>query len=180
MENNTDKFPSIEALAVLARRHSGADFAAAFRDHYLVMEAPSDDDGPERAFRTIDVSTLGTRGARAVGVIPVVKRPGVNPYASMITVGRARNNDITIEEMSMSKLHAWIRVPTADNGGAPPTITDAGSRNGTFVNGRLVGEGPTPLAVGARLRLGRVEFHLVDGVELHRTLRQLRSPALAA
>lgn len=86
-------------------------------------------------------------------VCPLVKRD-VNKFASMITLGRAANNDIRINLPSISKFHAYFtHVQSNDTW----FIADANSSNGTFVNGeRLKGEKTrTKLANGAAVRLGQ-------------------------
>ena len=60
----------------------------------------------------------------------VAKRPGANEY-SFITVGRATNNDIVLELNSVSKCHAVL-----SHVGDDYSIADAGSSNGTKLNGR--------------------------------------------
>jgi hypothetical protein len=90
---------------------------------------------------------------RATYVCPLVKRD-VNKFASMITVGRAANNDIRINLPSISKFHAYFtHVASNDTW----FVADANSSNGTFVNGeRLKGDkSRVKLANGAAVRLGQ-------------------------
>jgi hypothetical protein len=170
------EFPPLSELIILAVKQSPAEFGMRFRDHYLITECigttagwnvPT---GYPPATTEIPAFQPGDRGF--LGVTPVVKRDGANPYSSMITLGRARNNDVPITDISVSKLHAWIR--RGDNGtfdSGPYTITDAGSRNGTFVNGQEVFREACALPVGAKLRLGLVEFVFVDVGGLYVALR---------
>lgn len=60
---------------------------------------------------------------------PLVKRPGSNVFASMITLGRASNNDIVIEGEGISKFHAYF-IESGDEW----LLVDAGSSFGTFVD----------------------------------------------
>lgn len=170
----TIDFPSLPELLELAGKLSPRDFVSRFADHYLITEAVgSSASVPDRLFKTTEIGTFKASQQRGIlGVAPVTKRKGVNPYTSMITLGRARNNDVPITDISVSKLHAWVR--RGDNGlfdSGDFSITDAGSRNGTFVNGVAVSREPHPLPVGARLRLGLVEFWFVDGAGLFQALR---------
>ena len=170
----TPDFPSLPELLALAAKLSLREFVQRFPHHYLITETVGSAMGaPDRLFKTTEVGALkGTQQRGILGVAPVVKREGVNPYTSMITLGRARNNDVPITDISVSKLHAWIR--RGDNGAFTHgdfSITDAGSRNGTFVNGVAVSREPHPLPVGARVRLGLVEFWFVDAGGLHQALR---------
>lgn len=70
----------------------------------------------------------------------VVTRPGGPEFVALsepgLSMGRAAHNDVTLEDESVSRLHAVLE---ARAGGW--SIRDLGSRNGTFVNGeRIVGE----------------------------------------
>lgn len=50
-----------------------------------------------------------------------------------LTIGRKEDNDIHIDHMSVSGYHAKI-----DNAEGSFTVTDLGSTNGTFVNGKKI------------------------------------------
>lgn len=50
-----------------------------------------------------------------------------------LTIGRKEDNDIHIDHMSVSGYHARI-----DNTEGSFTVTDLGSANGTFVNGKKI------------------------------------------
>ena len=75
-------------------------------------------------------------------------------FSERISVGRARNNDLVLRHGSVSKFHAWFRC---DDQGAF-YLGDAGSRNGTTVNGEpLVGAMPVLLFAGDLVQIGSVE-----------------------
>lgn len=77
------------------------------------------------------------------------KRPG-NPFPNMVSVGRAMNNDLTIQLESISKLHGYFL--REGNGWF---FVDHRSTNGTLVNDmRLEPEEKRALADGDRVRLG--------------------------
>lgn len=83
---------------------------------------------------------------------PLVKSDR-NPLSDLLTVGRSASNDVVIDSVEVSKLHAWIKAT-----GAGFTISDQGSTNGTFVDGvRLEPRVDHTLRPGARVRLGTVE-----------------------
>lgn len=63
------------------------------------------------------------------------------------TIGRMENNDICIPEQHVSRQHAVINYRDGIF-----MITDLGSANGTFVNGRML-DTPFPLASGDEIRL---------------------------
>lgn len=90
-------------------------------------------------------------------VIPLRKRPGANTFSSMITVGRANNNDIVIRNPAVSKFHAYFRETTEGW-----LLTDADSTNGTHVDDTLV-EPRTSVLVGSegRIALGDQGTELV-------------------
>lgn len=65
------------------------------------------------------------------------------------TIGRAATNDVVLDDDDVSRRHATLVLSAS---GA--TIADAGSTNGTMLDGSGVGETPAPIAPGARLRVG--------------------------
>ncbi|TVR58022.1 MAG: FHA domain-containing protein, partial [Gemmatimonadales bacterium] len=71
---------------------------------------------------------------------------------SIFRVGRRQDLEISLHperDLEVSALHAEIRAE-ADGW----SIRDLGSRNGTFLNGRVVGGAPVPLRPGDEVRLG--------------------------
>jgi len=72
---------------------------------------------------------------------------------SSISVGRAPDNDLALEEVSVSRHHARLSVE-----GGRLTVEDLGSANGTFVAGeRIVANVANVVPLGQTLRLGDVE-----------------------
>jgi hypothetical protein len=81
--------------------------------------------------------------------IPLTKQ-GENPFGMMITVGRARNNDVVLEHKATSKFHAYFR-----HFGGKWSLCDANSSNGTYLNGmRLPPERSRPLKSGDHIGFG--------------------------
>jgi len=74
------------------------------------------------------------------------------------TLGRHRNNDVVVADGKVSSFHARIdRTPEGF------VVHDLGSRNGTFLNGRRIGEGL--LTSGDELRFGTARLvYRVDSV----------------
>jgi hypothetical protein len=94
-------------------------------------------------------------------------------FATMITVGRTGNNDIPIEDIQISKFHAFFR--RTGNG---YELEDAGSRNGTYVNDRLLEKGRShKIAVGDLLAFAELPFDVCDAEALW---DRLRAPSAAA
>ena len=91
---------------------------------------------------------------------------------AVVTIGRARGNDIFLYDQTVSKLHALFRK---DEEGVT-WLFDPGSRNGTYC-------GPTRLRVGTQHRLGAGEVLSFGGVKalykgpaaLHAFLRAIAS-----
>jgi ribosomal protein L27 len=84
----------------------------------------------------------------------------------IVTLGRASNNDVVIPDPSVSRMHAVMK--RNDDGAF--LILDAGSSNGTTVNGSSVlvrGHGPpTQVKPGDNVRLGRVECTFTNATAL--------------
>ena len=68
--------------------------------------------------------------------------------AKQTTIGRASTNDVVLDSMQVSRHHALVTVD-----GPSVTLSDLGSRNGVFVNGRRVSE--SRLHHGDEVRIGR-------------------------
>ena len=84
----------------------------------------------------------------------VIQRPGHTdetfPLASNpIRVGRLPDNDLAIDEQSVSRHHAVISPE-----GEGHTVADLGSRNGVWINGQRVADTPVPLREGDEVALG--------------------------
>ena len=85
-----------------------------------------------------------------------------------ITIGRTPDNDVTIAESSISARHCFARVL-----GAEVTLTDAGSTNGTFINGvRLPPKKAQKIAEGDVLTLGRFTLAVHTPRGFIRSLRE--------
>jgi hypothetical protein len=91
-------------------------------------------------------------------------------FPSMITVGRTENNDLVIPDEQVSKVHAFFRQYDHHL-----EISDAGSRNGTFVAGRrLESRGASvPVKAQDRVCFGALEFILLDARACWEWLRQV-------
>jgi hypothetical protein len=73
-----------------------------------------------------------------------------NPFAGMITIGRARNNDVILQHPAISKMHAILHQQGRDW-----LIEDRSSTNGTFLNeSKLASNERFQVTDGVRLRLG--------------------------
>lgn len=75
-----------------------------------------------------------------------------------ITIGRRADQDIVIDDPSVSRTHARIHGGTGE-----AALEDAGSTNGTAINGRRIGSGRVPVRDGDRLQLGNVVLQYRSG-----------------
>ncbi len=116
------------------------------------------------------VSTVELKAEAArVRIAPLVKRADSNSFTMMITLGRTDNNDVTLKHTMISKFHAYFRQL-----GGSWTLSDAGSLNGTTIDGRrLPPERALPVRSGNRIVVGgavAVQFlepaDLYDAVQL--------------
>lgn len=112
-------------------------------------------------------------GERHPTVLPVKKVQTTFP--SMITVGRARNNDIVVPDALVSKFHAFFRQ--LDDG--EWALADAGSANGTRIGDtELPPKGaPEKVKNGDRITFGVSAFRFVDAAGLWVALREPPPPA---
>lgn len=92
----------------------------------------------------------------------------------LVTVGRLPNNDVVIPDISVSRFHAFVKR----GGNGAFQIQDAGSTNGTTVNGSNVpsrGAGsPTELKSGDNLRIGQVAFTFLEVNALRQFVLEFR------
>ncbi len=119
MENGEVSFRAVYPHPMIVRR--GAD---------------EDEDGPNYNTVLATRETLA-KAAKAkespeqpLEVYPIRKRPGA-PFPDRVGVGRTRNADVCVPFPAVSKYHAYFSAS-----GEKHCITDAGSKNGTFVDGK--------------------------------------------
>lgn len=166
--------------AAVAARGKEA-FVAAFPHPFLLalsgLEAPQ---GPARTIRMeggpelINAIMAERRRMKAEGkdkgpvVLPV--RKVQTTFPSMITVGRAKNNDIVVPDALVSKFHAFFRQLDDGDWG----VADAGSANGTRLgDADLPPKGqPERVRPGDRITFGGVSaFRFLDAGGLWAALR---------
>ena len=154
------------AIVDAVEQLSATDFVARTHGYFLVV-AEDIDDLPT-GFRTDVVEFVAPQRP----VVPVrfqvlpVRKTDSNPFASRISIGRARNCDVVIRHASISKLHA--HVVKTDNGFE---LTDASSTNGVWVNGEKIAPGkPVRINVGDTISLGELAALFVDAPQLYERL----------
>ncbi len=103
-----------------------------------------------------------SRPERGQKLVYEVRKRGhkLNPFTFGVTVGRVDNNDIPIEDRSVSRFHAFLQESKKGW-----VLSDAESKNGTFLEGKRLQKGEkVVLKDGATIRFGEVEvrFYLPD------------------
>jgi hypothetical protein len=144
-------------LSTIARRFL-TDEEGARRDHQqplLVLEAPPEDRQEALYFATGAGKRERPRSGEGI-VYVLEKAPGKpNAFAMGVTVGRTENNDVVLEDNSVSRFHAYFQKDPS--GGW--RLVDAESTCGTFVGLlRLTAKQPFKLPPMARVRFGELEL----------------------
>jgi len=152
-------------LSWLAKRSAGADLTShtqRYPGDWLVWE-PGHWHPPPKAGSTLSaggpsLTPLPAGEALAIALEPTPGRPS-------LTLGRGAENDIVIDDATLSRTH--LVLSRAEGGGW--TVGDAGSSNGSFLDGRRLEPGrPEPVVDGSRVKAGsvRLTFHDAGGLYL--------------
>ena len=166
--------------AALAARQGRDTFVGTHRNLFLVSESRQ---GPLVPMKTMEFRAISLNPddyeeeataahAPRVSIAPnahavqeISKKQ--NLFGEMITVGRTQNHDIVLLHATVSKFHAFFRTE-----GEVLQVFDAGSRNGTFVNGRrLPPKVPVPVSPGDNVSFGSVDCVIRDSAALYDLLR---------
>lgn len=154
-------------------------FSSLYVDPVLVHAEPLAH-ADEREFRT----RVGAAPARfeaaaelalrpALLVTPIRKGPA-SAFQGQISVGRTRMSDLHFPYARLSKFHAYFTW--TDNEPRDYFLTDAGSTNGTFVEGRrLQPKVATPLADRSYVTFGHYHFLFLTTAGLYQALNELAS-----
>lgn len=113
--------------------------------------------------RSVGGAGAGLQGAASMPKL-VIKTRGASPMKyelteeSTVSIGRERSNSIVLaSDAGISRVHARIvRV------GKRFALEDAGSANGTRLNGKRIGRERVPLCSGDRIRAGSTEIVFED------------------
>jgi len=105
--------------------------------------------------------------ARLIVYIPGEERVREVALDNTLTIGRHPSQDLQLLDRLVSKAHA--RVERVSDGWA---ITDLDSRNGTFVNHKLI-SARTPLQPGDEILLGTTLLRFVDETQRERDLTRV-------
>lgn len=123
----------------------------------LVWEAPPSQSSEDEDWAPTDAGFKTRPTAADPLVFPVEKVAGrPNPFAMGVTVGRVENNDVIVDDGSVSRFHAWLQYEAKQK---TWTLCDAESKNGTFLGAqRLKPNQKVPLTDGARVKFGEAEM----------------------
>ncbi len=165
--------PTLRELVALVRDESPDQFVARFGALAFVgPAAPPSDAAPGFRYATEHGKRTGQAPHPMQSLLDsvvygIVKRQPGAAFASVIVVGRAPNSDVWIDDPHVSKLHARIAVDPARG----HVLTDAGSANGTFVDGVSLGERDERVLVeGTRVAFGDRAFVVRNVATLHAML----------
>jgi DNA-binding NtrC family response regulator len=78
------------------------------------------------------------------------------PATGRVTIGRDADTDLQLADASVSRQHACFEMR-----GDHATLSDQGSRNGTWCNGQRLGEEPRRVTRGDEISLGSVRIALL-------------------
>lgn len=146
-----------------------AGFALAYPHPALTLRVPSG--APAAPKKEVSLNdTLDDEGLMALLGDPLDRthvaflvKSERNPFANIISVGRAATNDVCIDHSSISKVHAVFTCV-----GTSWKVSDRKAKNGLYVNRVQVDAGATvPLEDGALIAFGtQVEgtFHTARGL----------------
>jgi hypothetical protein len=152
-------------LAAHAHR-SREVFLADIRDPHLLLRQALVPASAQQHTHRIRPAAAPGEAADPV-LLPLRKRPGANAFPGMVTLGRAPNNDIVLDDTRVSRFQAYFRTD-----GWHWRVGDPRSTNGTAVGGVPIPPDQTlPLASGSKLTLsGSVELEFLEPEALHRLL----------
>src|SRR5207248_1189365 len=92
-----------------------------------------------------------------------VEKSVKNAFADEVTLGRTANNDITIEDNSVSRFHAYFAPSKKGREGKQWSVVDAKSTAGTWLSGKkLTPRAPALVSAAMRLKVGDVELQFLD------------------
>jgi hypothetical protein len=154
--------PAMEYLGYALRLDEDA-FLAKFGPTWLLIEPFEASDEETRVNTAAGGAVIPTEHSLS----PVRKRAGANAFPTMITVGRAPNNDLFIPAPEVSTFHAFFSLtPTGVN------LTDGSSTYGSWVDGvRLQPRVSVDMTYGQKVNFASVRGTLMSAAQVHRMLQ---------
>ena len=126
------------------------EFLERYGRYFLVLTDPDslDDFASFVNTATRQAHEIGSANLDRVDIRPLVPR---RRGADRVTIGR-EDADVELTHRKISKLHARFMLH-----GGLLSLVDAGSKNGTWVNGKLLSpEHPVPIDVGDTISFGAI------------------------
>jgi hypothetical protein len=119
---------------------------------------------PRERGQTTIVADSGNEAPSAGGEALAIELAGSEPGPLQRTFGRGDTCDLVINDATLSSLHlVFMRSE-----GRLWTVRDAGSTNGSWLDGQALIQGrPVTMAPGALLKAGRVHLSFYDAAGLH-------------
>jgi hypothetical protein len=140
----------LSALASKFRRASLEEFRAVHAHCWLVWE-PGVWRPPSR-WATLPAEQMMTPAPSTLEALAIALAPRAG-QGGQLTVGRSSASDVEVNDGTLSQLHLLLM----EEGPGRFTARDAGSKNGTWVDGvRLVPGAPVALGEGARIQAAQV------------------------
>jgi hypothetical protein len=142
-----DAMLQLRDLGSDARDDDDANFHTAFMSREALKEAADSAAGPGSSETRLPAVQVGQ-------FVAISKRQG-GVFQDRIGIGRARNVDVPIQLAKFSKYHAFF----SRNDDGTYTLTDAGSTNGTFLEGKRLPEKQAfPIRDGQDVSFGPYRF----------------------
>lgn len=155
----------VEDLREDAARLSTDEFKDRYGEAFLLLSSagfkqPKNTNSTEVLLLDLEDEVAERTAGVSIRVFPI--QAAERSLNHLITLGRAANTDVTISDISVSRFHAFFkRSPTGHF-----QLHDAGSSNGTVVNGVSVCTKetgpPTELKSGDNIRFGQVDVTFLE------------------
>jgi hypothetical protein len=144
-----DEFLGAEAPGALVRYRDGGEAGTGLDESTMTVEHSAE---------SIDMPYVD---GEELEIHPLAKKPGAS-FPDRITIGRTSNNDIALNEHSVSRLHAYLKFD-----GQRWLVADAGSKNGTWLDGlRLDPRREMSIRSRSLVRIGDIELTFYNANDL--------------
>ena len=151
---------AVDQFNAYAAGAAPAAAAAGYAAGQAAAAAPRPQTMPQQAANTVMFAGAGVPGqqpaqpqqASRARLIDTAANRAIDLASARVTLGRESRNDITIPDINVSRTHAEISLSPQ----GAWVITDLGSTNGTYVNGRAVAS--QPLNEGDHIAMGSTNF----------------------
>lgn len=161
---------SASLASYLVRFREDPDELARTLEHPALLLEPRVSEVEEPVFRVRTQSGAGVAPSLlGEPLLLFIIKAKENAFRRGITVGRTTNNDLIIDDSSISRFHAWFQ---RDQETGEWKLFDANSKNGTFLGAsRLTPRKGVQLPRDARVRFGEVHARFLWPTPLIRLLR---------